>query len=418
MVSSAGLSAAYGGYQQARKTDTEIEHNDIANETARTAQEGDKAWGNTIPVLQQMLQPGATQMPAGPQMAGGPPPGGMPQQAGPTPQAPPPGQSSQPMEQGPQQGGAPPLGQPPAAAAGPQPQMLGGPSPPSPQASPQGAPPQQAPQGPGGGQPSGRLDLHTVMAAVVKANPGVKPNVIAAAVAKALPLMTAQSQMDYKNLMVQLSAGRLNETQAHHAETEANAATRTGNQTADTTSKIERRGAQTDQGGQRLDIQRGREGRLAAQAEIRNDQRYLQLEQQSKALETRIQQGGDRAALSEWRAIVDAQHKRALEIIQSGKNAIGVMDPEERKALVKEQNEFYRSQIEGMRKGPGKPERPAGADTTGLTPPRKLDDRPPPSGPGVAAPQRTQFKNQKTGALEDFDLINGQWVPVAAQAKP
>ncbi len=40
--------------------------------------------------------------------------------------------------------------------------------------------------------------------------------------------MTAQSQMDYKNLMVQLSAGRLNETTAHHAGTEGAAQARIG----------------------------------------------------------------------------------------------------------------------------------------------------------------------------------------------
>lgn len=232
MVTGAGLSAAYPGFQHARKLDNEIEQGDIANQQARTGQEADVAWGNTIPVLQQMLMPGATPT------AGGAP-GGM---------APPPGQPSQPMQR-PQQ-----------MAGGPQPQMLGAPPPPSdptwnarpeqppvppgttqggpasvgdrfgglpggappppqaPQAgpmppSPPQAPPQQPPMQQQGGQSQqpqqqGKLDLHTIMAAVVKANPGAKPAVIAAAVAKALPLMTAQSQMDYKNLMIQLGNTR------------------------------------------------------------------------------------------------------------------------------------------------------------------------------------------------------------------
>lgn len=400
------MSAAYGGYQKARKADNEIQSGDIANQQAQTGLEADTAWGNTIPVLQQMLQPGASPMP----------PGGGASPAGPAPQAPPPGQSSQPMAQGPQQGGAPPMGQPPpmqppapAPSAGPQPQMLGGPAPPGPQGA---LPPQSQAPPPGtvGAQPQGRLDLHTVMGAVVKANPGAKPAVIAAAVAKALPLMTAQSQMDYKNLMVQLSAGRLNETREHHTATEDQGAARVANQSADVGSKIERRGAQTEQGAERLDMQKGREARLAVQGQIRQDQRYQQLEQQAKALETRIQQGGDRAALSEWRALVDAQHKRALEIIQSGKNAIGVMDPAERKTLVDEQNAFYKQQIEQMRKGPARPERPAGADTTGA-PGKKTEDRPPTSGPpgaqGAAAPRA---RNPKTG--EEVEFVNGQWTPV------
>ncbi len=417
MPSAAGLSATYGGYQKARAADNAIESGDIANETARTAQEGEKAWGNTIPVLQQMLQPGATQMPG----AGGAPPPMASQ--GPAPQAPPPGQPSQPMQQAapPERIMSPPGGGPSvgvynqsqlnpmdAQASGGQPQALGGPAPPS--AAPPQAPP-AAPQQPGG-QPQGRLDLHTVMGAVVKANPGAKPQVIAAAVAKALPLMTAQSQMDYKNLMVQLSAGRLNEATAHHVENEGAAQSRIGQgaqkveqgnrrldqgdtrleqQGGELASRDTRRQAQTDQGNQRLDVQRGREARLQAQAEIRNDQRYKQLDQQKAALEARVQQGGDRTALSEWRAIVDAQHKRALELIQSGKNAIGVMDPEERKALVKEQNDFYKSQIEQMRKGPARPERPAGADTGAATP-AKAQDRPPASGVPVkvATPQEAQ----------------------------
>lgn len=410
MPSAAGLSATYGGYQQARKQGNDIEQGDIANEQARTAQEGDKAWGNAIPVLQQMLQPGATPMPG----AGAPPPtmGAQP----PVPQPPLPGQASQPMQQpSPVEMVRPQQFNRIDAAAGGQPQALGGPAPPGPQGAPGGAPPQPS----GQPQQQGRLDLHTVMGAVVKANPGAKPAVIAAAVAKALPLMTAQSQIDYKNLMVQLSAGRLAESQAHHVETEGTAAQRASTQATDVSSKIERRGAQTQQGAERLDVQRGREARLAAQAEIRNDQRYRQLDQQKAALEARIQQGGDRAALSEWRAIVDAQHKRALEIIQSGKNAIGVMDPTERAALIKEQNEFYRQQIEQMRKGPARPERPAGADTSGVLG-KKSEDRPPASGPPgqqgagtLPLTGRPQARNPKTGEVVEFD--GTQWVPVAAQ---
>ncbi len=418
MPSAAGMSAAYGGYQRARAADNAIESGDITNENARIGQEADKAWGATIPVLQQMLQPGATAMP--PQMGGGAPQ----PPAGPAPQAPAPGQSSQPMQPSPpemtaQRAGGPPVGvynqsqlnPMDAQASGPQPQALGGPAPPggpSAPSAPSGAPPQ-----PGMQPPQGRLDLHTVMGAVVKANPGAKPAVIAAAVAKALPFMTAQSQMDYKNLMVQLSAGRLNEAKEHHAATEDVAAQRADTQATDVGSKIERRGAQTDQGNQRLDVQRGREARLAAQAEIRNDQRYQQLDQQKAALEARIQGQGDRAALSEWRAIVDAQHKRALEIIQSGKNAIGVMDETERKALIKEQDAFYRNQIEQMRKGPARPERPAGADTTGAAPGKKTEERAPPSGPpgqqGAAPAPRA--RNPKTG--EEVEFVNGQWTPVS-----
>ena len=57
MPSAAGLSAAYGGYQAARQHDAQIETSERGNEQTRITQEGDKAWGNAIPVLQQMLMP-------------------------------------------------------------------------------------------------------------------------------------------------------------------------------------------------------------------------------------------------------------------------------------------------------------------------------------------------------------------------
>jgi len=212
MPSAAGLSAAYGGYQQARKADTQIEQGDIANQEARVAQEGEAAWGNTIPVLQQMLQPGATPMPGQPsqpmQLAAARSQGPQPQMLG----APPP-PSDPTWSVGPS-AGAPPPPQPSGSGPASFGDRFGASAPPPPPAAPpQQAPPSQPPmqqQGAQAQQPQqqGRLDLHTIMAAVVKANPGAKPAVIAAAVAKALPLMTAQSQMDYKNLMIQLGNTR------------------------------------------------------------------------------------------------------------------------------------------------------------------------------------------------------------------
>ncbi len=227
--------------------------------------------------------------------------------------------------------------------------------------------------------------------------------------------------------MTQLAAGRLDNArdktalqgeEADRKQVQGNRRlnqgdTRLEQQGGELASRDTRRAAQTEQGAQKIDMAGQREARLQAQAEIRNDQRYQQLDIQKQALEDRIQKGGDRAALSEWRAIVDAQHKRALELIQSGRNAIGVMDPEERKALVKEQNDFYKSQIEQMRKGPARPERPAGADTTGASPAApKAADRAPAQG-GLPQGGRPQAVNPKTGEKVEFD--GTQWVPVAAQ---
>lgn len=237
-----GGAAAYGGYQQGRKTENEIALSDVQVQQAKIGQEADTALGNAIPILHQMMVPGATAMPQG---AGSPPP--QMAQAPQAPQPPSPGQPSQPMQQGPQPqmlGGPPPPSDPtmqvrPDVPPGSVGDRFGGlpgggapPAPPMPQ-QPQ-APPQQAQQPPAGMPQRGAMDaprqgtlnLHSVMGAVIKANPGASPQVIAAAVAKALPLMTAQSQMDYKQLMTQLAGGKLQETATHNAATETNTANR------------------------------------------------------------------------------------------------------------------------------------------------------------------------------------------------
>ena len=92
-----------------------------------------------------------------------------------------------------------------------------------------------------------------------------------------------------------------------------------------------------------------REQRLSAAATVRQDQGYQKLELQKQSLADRITKGGDRNALSQWRAIVDAQHKRALEIIQAN-SGMSALDPKEKKALLDEQSKSYRLEIEGMKR--------------------------------------------------------------------
>ncbi len=234
MPSAAGLSATYGGYQQARKQGNDIEKGDIENETARTAQKGQALAGDALPILQQMLQPGATPMP--------PMGGGAPFMAGPAPQAPPPGQASQPMQPGPQPqmlGSPPPPNDPTMSVAPSQANaappgsvgdrfggLPGGNAPPPQQSAPPAslqpqAPPRQQP-GPQPDQQTGRFNLPTIMAAVVKAGhaKGATPAEMMAAVTHLLPSATAQGQLDYKNLMIQLGNTKAQETATHHAVTE------------------------------------------------------------------------------------------------------------------------------------------------------------------------------------------------------
>jgi hypothetical protein len=433
MVSLAGASAAYPGYQTARQADNQIEAGDIANQNAKLEQQGNEALGRTIMAFQASL-PGAQ-----PMQPPGMPPGIRPGMGAGQPQMQPPmpGQPSQPM-QGPQSQGFTPPDQPlvprpvPTQSFTQQP-MGGQPQPPA------GAPPAAMgalPGGAGGVEAlRGKLDVPTLMGAISKANPGAPPAVIAAAMNKALPLLNAQAQMDWKQMMIADRSRRtdLAGERVDIAGEEANRKKDQGNrrldqgdqrigiQEQDVGSKVERRGAQTQQGAERIDIAKGREARLAAQGQIRQDQRWQQLDQQAQALAERIRSSGDRSQISQWRAIVDAQHKRAMEIIQSGRNGItGQMDPKEREALVKEENAFYESQIKQMREHSGNSTgRPPVAETGGSPGQPKDTSRVPAGGavPGSApapAASRPQAVNPKTGEKVEFDGQN--WVPVGGPA--
>ena len=281
MVSLAGASAAYPGYQTARQADNQIEAGDIANQNAKLEQQGNEALGRTIMAFQASL-PGAQPM-------GAPPPG-------PQLPAPAPGQPSQPMAQGgipqgPMQNGGN-LGQQPLPVRPVQTQSFTQPMGAQSQQPSAGAPPAAMgglPGGAGGVEAlRGKLDVPTLMGAISKANPGAPPAVIAAAMNKALPLLNAQAQMDWKQMMiadrsrrtdlagerVDIAAGESGRKKDQGDRRLDQGDQRIGIQQQDVGSKVERRGAQTQQGAERIDIAKGREARLAAQGQIRQDQRW------------------------------------------------------------------------------------------------------------------------------------------------
>lgn len=419
MVSLAGLSAAYPGYQTARQADNQIDKGDIDIQNAKLDQAGAEALGKTIQAFQASL-PGAQPMPQAPPVQTAPPP-----QAAPPQQPPMPGQPSQPM--GPPQANAPLPVRPVPTQSFTQPGA----------APPQGQPPAAVAGLPGGDAGidalRGKLDVRTLMGAIAKANPGAPPAVIAAAMNKALPLLNAQAQMDWKQAMMadrsartDIAGGRLDlageeaarKTEQGNKRLEQGQ-TRLQQQQGEFASRDQRRQEQTRQGDVRLEQQAGREARLAAQAQVRQDQRWQQLEQQKAALAERIRSSGDRSQISQWRAIVDAQHKRAMEIIQSS-NINANLPEADKKALIKEQNDFYESQIKQMREQSGNSTgRPAAADTRGQPEKPKVEDR---VAPGTMAPQaappeaaasipRPRAQNLQTGAMVEWDGKN--WVPVA-----
>ena len=154
----------------------------------------------------QLLAPQGAIPGALPQM-GGPPMGGpQPPMAGPAPVT----------GMRPQMGGAPPMmgGPAPAPMPGGAPMQMpmGGGPPPSPQAPP-GPPPGQPPMGGGPPGPGGQfrtpMSWEDITRAVVQANPGARPEVIAQAVTKAMPLMTMDSQQQWRIIQAQLQQERI-----------------------------------------------------------------------------------------------------------------------------------------------------------------------------------------------------------------
>lgn len=370
-----------GSFQGARLNQQKIDTGDV--DAA-----GQAAAGRAL----MSMMPGAQPMP----QAGGPPPNamGMPQNpmqrlqslfqspqapqpaaGAPAPQggmaqAPMPGAQPMPM-QAPQMnvpGGGMPQGMPangmPPGMPG-QPPMGGGAQPggiPQPGGAPMGGQPQ--PGGMGGGMPS--LDWRTIIQQVVKANPDVKdPRVLAAAVDKFMPIMNSQSLMEWRQLTAGIRGFQAEnqaaniqsniqhrgtmEQQAGQRISDAEAAQRWRQEHGDTMAAQGQE--RIDQGGKRIEIAEKRESRLAGSAKVREDQRFQQLELQRKALESRITQGNQRQLLGQWRALLDAQHKRAQEIIQSAAAGGMPMDPKERKQLLDEENTRYEDAIRQMRSG-------------------------------------------------------------------
>lgn len=309
MLNLGGLSAAYPGYQASENLQATTEQNQSAAKEAALKLLGQHVLGRAL----TGAQPGQG------------------------PQPPVPGQPS--MPPAPQGGG-------PAPAP-----VQGSPAPtpaPATSAAPSGTP---------------EITLQALTQRIMATSPRVKdhPEVLMAALERAAPLLDRQSKEDLAELRKEMSTQRLAQTgELARARIDAARAVEAGRQDRFNTTeegRNSRAGARNERTDRRLDQVDTREARLAASTAVRQDQGYQRLEMQKQDLERKIQQGGDRTALSQWRAIVDAQHKRATEIIQSNSVMSGFKD-EEKKALLAEQRTAYEEQIAVMR---GKLSQPAGA---------------------------------------------------------
>ncbi len=218
--------------------------------------------------------------------------------------------------------------------------------------------PQGMQQGGGQQQQGGHLDWRTIMMAIHRANPGAPPELMFKAVNKLVPMMNSQSMMEWRQMQANLGQQRVETTQrgqdvrAGTAERgqDVRAATAQGAQ------EVAKRGqdvrAQTAEKAQQGTQERFniREARITAHQMVTADQGWQKLDQQRKALQARVQQGGEKQRLAEWRAVLDAQHKRATEIIQAWSQQ-NTMPPETRKQLLKDADEGYNAAIKDMGKG-------------------------------------------------------------------
>lgn len=407
MVSLAGLSAVPGGYMEARTADNANKLSEEKLQSAALDRAGDVAFGKT-------LQAFGVQMPGQGSMQ--PPPQGQPPMPpqGPPPQTMAPGQPSMPMQHpgaAPPQSpmGGPPGGQmPPSQGLPPQQMPQGGP----PGAPPMGQPPQQqggfAPQQPG----TGPLSWQTIAQKIAQANPGAPPEVIARAVNRAIPLMNAQSQQEWRQIRTELDfvkeQGR-NERQANTLDSRENVATqrtdtqkeiatgRNETQKATAATRAETQGKIEEGRANRFDRS---EERRQASAKVREDQGYQRLQQQADAARQRVEASAGKQGLSEWRAATDAAHKRAMEVIQSYKD----MPTADRKKLIQEQEANYNTQLETMRAKVGR-STPGAAGAPAETAPPKGTSKEQEKAPASPAPA---FKPEAGGLPPE----------AAAQLKP
>jgi len=278
------LAGVPSGYQEGAKHELEID-------AARDEQQGRIAFGKT---LQQLgLLPGATPVP------------------------PSPGQPSMPMQRpmGPSFG--PPAAQPPMVP--PQ----GGPPPPP------GAPPAMQPPGPPQGGPTGALDWRQVTQMVTQANPGAKPEVIAAAVNQFLPLMNQQAQMEWRLLSAQLAQQRITQ-QGQLGERRLEETER-----RDTMAHEDRQSRDAAVQG-RFDT---REARLQQQFESLRDNRTQTLEQRKEEARQRALRF-DKSMDAKQRASTVAQwrdaHKAQDAYLRSRINAMSNLQGADKKEMLKQ----------------------------------------------------------------------------------
>jgi len=303
--------------------------------------------------------------------------------------------------------------------------------PPGPQAGPPGG--QPPPQLPGGRQP---LDWRQIVQAVQQSNPNIPPDVLMQAVNQFLPMMTQQSQSEWRQVSLQMREQALQQREQQFMLAEqgkgqraagvqegkdkdrvsketiakmtvderreameaglitrqeiadAQIASREKEGAANRGSRESIAGANRDQRQQQFET---RENRLQESLKLREDSTWARLEQQKQAAIQRAQAAGGKQGLAEARAVIDAQDKHIRTRIQAYSQN-NTMKPAERKAMLDEADAQYREEIAKLKQvGAGAPAGPAAPPAQGPTPapaptPPAGGVTPPPAPAGGAAP--------------------------------
>jgi hypothetical protein len=206
---------------------------------------------------------------------------------------------------------------------------------------------------------------------ILQTSPGIRnhPEVLLAALERAAPMLDRQGKEDLAEARNKFTEQRLE--MAKDALREA-----VRNHDMQQQERV-RAGDQRDT----------REARLAANSAVRNDATAQRLELQRQDLQRKIENGDRGAALTAWRQTIDALHKRATEVIQSS-NQFNTMPEDEKKALLKEQNEAYQTQISQMRALAGSTTPRGGVAPPGAAPEPKIQGQvsPPSNGSTLVTP--------------------------------
>lgn len=267
----------------------------------------------------------------------------------------------------------------------------------------------------------GALDWRQIVATVQQSNPGIRPDVMAEAVNQFLPMMSQQSQLEWRQHSLQIREQALQDRMqqfmlAEKGRGDRSERTEEGrNVRADKAETgREDRSLRTDERADKNREQRQqqfdkREARLGDALQFRKDSTYQRLEQQKQQAAQRVEMSQGKQGLAELRAAIDAQDKHVRTRIQAY-SALNTQTKAERDKLLKEADADYEKQINELKARYGR----------GGTGTKPAGDKTPKEGePAPQGNPASVVKSPKPGEVRDGFKFKGgdpakqeSWEPV------